>query len=347
MNRIARFASFAIAISAMSTYAQSVISVHSGTIHYVEGKVFLNDQAISPRFGEFPAMDNNAVLRTTAEGRVEVLLVPGAILRVGEGSSVRMVSNTLEDTRVELQAGRAVLECDEILKGDAVALLVGGRTVSFAKNGIYEATAEPASVQVYKGEATVASDGNRVVVKKGHEAVLGSELAARKFDENNTDDLFNWSSRRSGYLALANVSAARSMGSGFASGGWTFNPWLDMFTMVPGSGMMWSPFGYGFFSPYMAYGYYPYGGGYYGGSYGGTGSSTSYGGRPVTQAGSLSTGATSVSSGRLGNVSGGYSGGGGNFGNEWRLQRWRRAQWRRRRRRRRIGGGGGGGRGGH
>jgi hypothetical protein len=173
-------------------------------------------------------------------------------------------------------------------------------------------------VQVYKGEATVVlADGKPMIVRKGHEALLGNEITARKFDENNTDDLYNWSSRRSGYLAMANVSAARSMGNSYSGGGWTFNPWLDMFTMVPGNGMLWSPFGFGFFSPFNAYafGYYPYGGYGYGygypygyGYYGGTG--TTYGGRPVSQTGSGSTGGTSVSSGRLGGASGGFTGSG-------------------------------------
>ncbi|MGA2183996.1 MAG: hypothetical protein ABSH47_13285 [Bryobacteraceae bacterium] len=318
MHRIARFSCFAVVTFATAVQAQSVISARSGTIHYVEGKALLNDQEISPKFGEFPAMNNGAILRTTAEGRVEVLLTPGVILRVGESSSIRMVANSLADTRVELQAGKAVLECSEILKGDAIALLVGGKSVSFAKNGLYEATAEPPSVRVYKGEAMVLADGKQVIVKRGHEALLGNVVTAQKFDDNVTDDLYNWSSRRSGYLALANVSAARSMSSGYngygyAGGGWAWNPWFGMFTWVPMSGMGFSPFGYGFYSPYGAayynpY-YYGYGGGYGGGS--GTGTST-YSGRPVMSATSGSYGGeTSVSSGRMGSFSGGSSGGGG------------------------------------
>jgi hypothetical protein len=281
----------------------------------VEGKVLLNDQEISPKFGEFPGMDNGAILRTTGEGRAEILLSPGVILRVGESSSVRMVANSLVDTRVELRTGKAVLECAEILKGNDVTLLVGGKSVSFARNGIYEAAAEPPSVRVYKGEATVLTGGKPMIVKRGHEALLGDVVTAQQFDDNATDDLYNWSSRRSGYLALANVSTASSMSSGYGygGGGWMWNPWMGMFTMVPGSGMLWSPFGYGFYSPYNVGWAYPYNYGY-GGSYGGggTGSST-YSARPVTQS-SASSGGGSVSSGRLGGLSGGSSGSSGGGG---------------------------------
>jgi hypothetical protein len=255
---------------------------------------------------------------------VEVLLTPGVILRVGEGSSIRMIANSLADTRVELQAGKAVLECAEILKGDAITLVVAGKPVSFAKNGVYEATAEPPVLQVYKGQATVLADGKETIVRRGHEALLGSVVTAQKFSDGMTDDLYNWSSRRSGYLALANVAAASAMNSGdggygygygYMSGGWAWNPGFGMFTMVPSSGMMWSPFGYGFYSPYSVYdAYSPY---YYGNNgyvNSGSGSSVSNG-RPVTQIGSSSHGGTPVSAGRMGGgFSGGSSGGGSSSG---------------------------------
>jgi hypothetical protein len=290
MARGLRFSCLALAFFAISTYAQSVVSARSGTIHYVEGKALLNGQEISPKFGEFPAMDNGSVLQTTEEGRVEILLSPGAILRVGESSSIRMVANALTDTQVELQSGKAVLECAEVMKGNEIALLVNGHAVSAVKDVVVEATTQPAAVRVYKGEATVAADGKAMTIRKGHEAFLGAEITAQKFDDNATDDLYNWSSRRSGYLALANIAAAREAGNGyggygggyagfgagyagFAPGMWAWNPWFGMFTMVPFDGMFYSPFGWGFYSPFEVGGlysacyfygcYYPYGG-YYG-----------------------------------------------------------------------------------
>jgi len=322
MHRIARFVCLAAVTLAVALQAQSVISAHSGTVHYVEGKVLLNDQEISPRFGEFPAMDNGAVLKTTAEGRVEVLLVPGAILRLGESSSIRMVSNSLTDTRVELQSGKAVVECDEIIKGDAVTLIVGGKPVSLLQNGIYEATSKPAAVQVYKGEATLLNDGQLTMVKRGHELLAGNAVTAQKFDDNATDDLYNWSSRRSGYLALANVSAARTAGDsygsyaglgtgfGYMAGGWMWNPAFGMFTMVPMDGMLYSPFGYGYFSPGTVY-YAPY---YYGGAAGGArgnAAKQSSNSRLASSSSGTSTSAAPVTSGRVSSLGGLPASGGG------------------------------------
>src|ERR1700730_3166842 len=87
--------------------AQSVISAKSGLIHYVEGRAYLNDQLIESKFGEFPDVKENQQLRTE-EGRAEILLTPGVFLRLGENSAIRMVTNRLIDTRLELLSGSAL-----------------------------------------------------------------------------------------------------------------------------------------------------------------------------------------------------------------------------------------------
>src|ERR1700735_3738192 len=56
--------------------AQSVISAHSGLIHFSEGSVYLDDQRVEQKTGKFGQMNNGSELRTE-EGRAEVLLTPG------------------------------------------------------------------------------------------------------------------------------------------------------------------------------------------------------------------------------------------------------------------------------
>ncbi len=89
--------------------AQSVISAHSGLVHFSDGSVFLDDQRLEQKAGKFGQMNNGSELRTE-DGRAEVLLTPGTFLRVGANSAVRMLSNQLDDTRVELLSGSAVLD---------------------------------------------------------------------------------------------------------------------------------------------------------------------------------------------------------------------------------------------
>lgn len=84
MKSVYRLALGVSALAGVVTYvasAQSVISAKSGVVHYVEGRAFLNDQLVETKFGEFPDLKENQVLRTE-EGRAEVLLTPGVFLRV-------------------------------------------------------------------------------------------------------------------------------------------------------------------------------------------------------------------------------------------------------------------------
>src|SRR5260370_41276182 len=96
-----RFAfSLLLAFSALS-YAQSVISAHSGVVQYVEGDVSIDNQPIHPKFAQFPEVKPDQIIATD-EGRVELLLTPGVFLRLAENSSVRMLSNSLSNTRLAM-----------------------------------------------------------------------------------------------------------------------------------------------------------------------------------------------------------------------------------------------------
>src|SRR5581483_5406982 len=118
----------------VSCFGQSVISAHSGVIHYTEGKVLLDNKVVDQKTGQFPEIPEKSVF-STEEGRAEVLLTPGVFLRIGENSSVRMISNHLSDTRLELLKGEAVVECDEVLKDNRITVLYKDATVSLEKHG--------------------------------------------------------------------------------------------------------------------------------------------------------------------------------------------------------------------
>src|SRR5580700_8093552 len=108
-SRACDFAKLAAIIAlALLANAQSVISTHSGLIHFFEGEVYLGDQSLESHLGRFPSVPQGAELRT-ADGRAEVLLTPGVFLRMGDRSAIRLVANDLADTRVELQTGSAIV----------------------------------------------------------------------------------------------------------------------------------------------------------------------------------------------------------------------------------------------
>src|SRR5437588_1698067 len=143
-----------------SIYGQSVLSVNSGLVHYAEGKVYAGDKLVEPKFGHFPELKNGDELRTD-EGRAEILLSPGSFLRVAEHSAIRMVSNRLTDTKIELLEGEALIETVDqgkdkaaaMVKGNAITILYKGASIALVKSGVYVFTAEPGRVRVYDGEA--------------------------------------------------------------------------------------------------------------------------------------------------------------------------------------------------
>src|SRR5271163_385462 len=89
---------------AATLWAQQMISVRSGLVHYTEGSVTVDGKQVENKNSEFSSLLANQELRT-GEGRAELLLTPGAFLRVSENSTVRMVSTDLSNTQVEVLDG--------------------------------------------------------------------------------------------------------------------------------------------------------------------------------------------------------------------------------------------------
>ena len=255
-------------LAGSSLHAQYMISAHSGVVHYVEGKAYLNDTVVEPKFGKFPEIKENQELRT-GEGRAEVLLTPGAFLRMSENSSIRMLSTRLTDTRVEILTGSAMVECDDSPKDNAVTLLYKGASMLLVKHGLYRLDANQTRFQVYDGESIVKGESGSLTLKTGKRATLAGALTAENFDRRQGDELYIWSSQRSSYLAKANVASAMALRdsgsySGASSGNWSWNPMFGMFAFVPSSGTLYSSFGGSFWSPYTVGDYnsgYYYGGG--------------------------------------------------------------------------------------
>ncbi len=285
-----------IATAASICSAQSVTSAHSGTLHYFEGDVSIDGTPVQSQVGRFSEVKEKSVLSTT-RGRAEVLLTPGVFLRIGENSSIRMLDNRLVSTRVDVLSGSAIIESDDPqmdVKDSTVVLLYKDYEIRMGKHGLVEINADPGQVKVFKGEALVNTTGsalNRVTVKEGRLLPFSAALLTEKFDDRGGDDLFLWARDRSQNLSAANMASARSLSNSFSSGsgsaypsggswngGWYFNPYFSMFTYVPVNGTLWSPFGYGFYSPYSIYDYYAPTAYWYGGGGAATGSA---GGRPI------------------------------------------------------------------
>ncbi len=251
-----------------SAFAQNAISAKAGLVQVADGEVFVNGQAVEHKVAQFTDLKSKDIL-TTAEGRAEVLLTPGAFLRMTDSSGIRMVSTRLSDVRMEMVEGESIVEVAELLSDNSIAMTVGTASFELHKGGIYQFNATPGRIRVYQGEALATQGEKTVTVKAGHEfASDGTAWTLNHFDTKETDALYRWSSRRSGNIAVANVSAARQAGNGYGGGYGGYSGMLDP-SLYGGMGGM---YGAGMYGAGM-YGAGMYGAGMYGaGMYGAGGS---------------------------------------------------------------------------
>jgi hypothetical protein len=234
------------------TFAAPAPTPVPGSLNYVEGQVSLDGRPLDNKSVGSAQLGMNQVL-ATGQGKAEILLSPGAFLRIGNNSSVRMVSPDLINTQVELQHGEAMLEVTAIYKENNLTVREDGALAKITKRGLYEFNADAQTVAVYDGEAQVWRNDQQIKLKKGRETSLAApRLRASKFDRNAQDQLYAWSNLRSEYEAQASTQYATFVaGSGWPwwGAGWYWNPYWDMWGFVPGAGFLYSPFGWGFYSP--------------------------------------------------------------------------------------------------
>lgn len=243
--------------------AQDIIAARAGLINLAEGTVTVNDSEVH-QGDRYQVMKEGETL-ATQKGRAEILLNVGTFLRLGENSSFRLDSAALEDVRVTMLTGAAIIESAELGKEAAVEVTVEGKKIAIRKRGLYEFQAgENARVRAYDGElALKTAEGQVVKITKDREVNLsGTTLVAAKFDDNDTTALYRWGARRARTLAQASRSSATSYTSSNTSGmsilsgtrgAWVYNTLFGYYTYLPFSGYGYSPYNLVIVSPRTVY----------------------------------------------------------------------------------------------
>jgi hypothetical protein len=243
-----------------------VISARAGGVNLVTGDVKVRRAALADwvTLSTPDELKGGDTVRTGPTGRVEILLNPGSYLRAGGDTEFTLASADLDDLRVELARGSAVVEAMGYGRGDtylSIDVAVPGALVKIVRSGVYRFNAPsgaPAEVVVAKGRAVVGS----TVVKGGKFARVsgGVNVDVVKLDKKWRDDLDGWSRDRGKELAKANEKVNRralrsaltgNFGNIFGRtndpfGLWYYNAGYNCYTFLP--------FGYGWRSPY-GYGY--------------------------------------------------------------------------------------------
>src|SRR5579863_5062368 len=124
------FAAGILAMAAPGTVARP------GTVNYAEGQVTLDGRDVDAKDLGSVEVSPGHVLQT-ADGKAEMLLIPGVVIRLSDHSSLRMISPSLTDTRVELLSGEAMVDAAEVQKENHIDVVDHGATAEVQKRGLY------------------------------------------------------------------------------------------------------------------------------------------------------------------------------------------------------------------
>jgi hypothetical protein len=226
-----------------------------GTVNYIEGQVSVDGQPLTPGALRSMILQPNDAIDTGAEGYAEILLTPGAFLRIGHETEARVLNVGLADVRVQIVHGSALLEAAQLVKGTNMDVLMNGATTKIDEKGLYGFSTSEEAVEVLDGKATVSEQARETSLKKGDEVLLASAkpLKKRDFDAKAAENepLYVWSKVRSEDEAQANIHVANTVEAygGWYGPGWYWDPYWDFYAFVPAYGFLGGPFGWGFYAP--------------------------------------------------------------------------------------------------
>lgn len=271
---LALWIAFCVATTAQAQNREKyIISATAGGINYVSGNVTV-ERAGSQRHHALTSKDDLKTgdsVTTGAGGRVEVLLNPGSYMRVDENSEFELEDASLDNLRVKLVKGSAILE---VTGADGVKLelrIITPQTdVLIIRRGIYRFNVLPnetTEVAVRKGRALYGK-GLANQLKDGQKVLLErSRMEVAKLDKKNQDTLDLWSKERAETLAHANrqlqnralIAAFNDyerdtlgiIQSRYGLGFWVYSGRLGGFCFLPFGWNTWSsPYGYDYRTGY-------------------------------------------------------------------------------------------------
>ncbi|CAN5845890.1 hypothetical protein BH18ACI4_BH18ACI4_03340 [soil metagenome] len=256
-----------------------VISAKAGGINAVSGRTGIQPQG-STEWKQLTIKDNleaGDMVKTGIDGRVEMLLNPGAYLRVGENSEFELTNNSLENLEVRLIRGTAIVEATGTEQTELMINITTPQTkLAIVRRGLYRVNVLPGNTTeliVRKGRVLLSD--SQIKVKGGRKLIFnGHTFSMAKLEkaDKEKDSVENWSKERAETvakanrrisardlnMALASFSDRWSRGfSGASSGVWVFNPRFQCYTFLPyyfGWGAWGSPYGGSYSNAFYGYG---------------------------------------------------------------------------------------------
>ncbi len=243
----------------------------ASALNYVQGQVTLDGEPVTTNPNSEPRQLPAGAMIATTNGSADIMLAPGALLRIGHGTDVQFVTSDGHRAEVRLEKGRANVAVNNVRPGSLLLVDLPNGQTQILKSGLYTFDTASQTVRVFNGEvgefpgANINSSEKPVKVKEGKEVVL-SDPSVRpvKFDRDDSQDgLLPWTGAQETQAAMG--GGAISAKAGYAEAGYA--PAAYGYGSAPyayGDDFGYG-YGYGLGYPYGLYGY-PYG--FYGAPFG-------------------------------------------------------------------------------
>lgn len=239
------------------------ISAKAGGVNTVVGRVMVTRKGQEPQLlSSTDDLATDEAVTTGVGSNAEVLLNPGSYLRLGEDSQFQFEDISLDNLRLRLTKGSAIIEATGIADMDLgmkVATPHGDFTIW--RTGVYRIDVQSgfAELAVRKGRASFGPNKTDIV-KGGKVVTLTNGVAVIAKLEKDKDTLEVWSKERAELLAKANARLSNRTFSGYLASFNSWNSWsysprrFGLWAFSPRAGCYtFMPFYYGWASPYGHY----------------------------------------------------------------------------------------------
>jgi hypothetical protein len=157
---------------------------------------------VLPAAGQMKIVAKAGVVSYQERGRSEALLNACAVMHLDVNSSMRVLSDRLDDARVELLSGSALVHVDEVVRQTKITIVVKDVPVPLTTRGLYRFDVDPPRLRVWSGKALSA--------RAGREVALDGSSKPAKFNTERQDALDRWSERRMVALSRESGMAAHT-----------------------------------------------------------------------------------------------------------------------------------------
>lgn len=254
------------------------ISAKAGGVNTVVGTVMVGRQEQRRVLASTDNLLPGETVTSSSASNAEILLNPGSYLRLGENSEFQFEDISLDNLRLRVVKGSAIIEATGVADMDlGIKVATPHGEFTIMRSGVYriDVQAGSAELAVRKGRASFGPNKTDVV-KAGKVVTLTNGVAAIAKLGKDKDSFDAWSKDRAELLARANARLTNRSFNGYLSsfrgwdswfwgprrfGVWTYSSRVGCYTFLP--------FYYGWSSPYgHSYGSYYWGGGYYNNNWG-------------------------------------------------------------------------------